>query len=277
MERLDRVLIKARPSVFPTLEVRHPIGNVDINPVNPSAGNLPDPLHINLAPLRRVRAHPYVLITLLDPERRAAAKYCRLPGDFALQPVRMVFRQGVRRLVPIGRNALGASDINERVIFRGMRFLGHSGKGLVGFGEIVLPGPGRGFLQTIIQAVGFVLRALDGLVVLRSRPDLIALQRVGVPQPKLRRNESRINFQGCAVMLERRVEIARHAQDLSIGVLWVRFAGKDSDIALHGGERLVELAVSGIAVSQIIQRRGIVLVDRQRALEYLLCLLVAVL
>jgi len=84
----------------------------------------------------------------------------------------------------------------------GMRFLGHSGKGLVGFGELVLPGPGRGFLQTIIQAVGFVLRALDGLVVLRSRPDLIALQRVGVPQPKLRRNESRINFQGCAVWLE---------------------------------------------------------------------------
>ena len=121
------------------------------------------------------------------------------------------------------------------------------------------------------------VRLLDGLVVLHPRLHLVAHQRVGVAQAKLRVVEIRIDFQRRPVVLEGGVEVAGHAQDFGVRILRIGQVGKRRDVALHGFEGLGILAALRIAVAQVVQGRGIILVDGQRALQRLLRLLVAVL
>src|SRR4051794_7273152 len=90
LERRDRVVVKTGPRLFPTFEMRHPVRNIDIDPINPSLRDLPHTLHVDLAPLACVWADPDILIAFPDPECRAASENCRLPSDLSLQPVRMV-------------------------------------------------------------------------------------------------------------------------------------------------------------------------------------------
>src|SRR5262249_48318660 len=79
-KRFDGVVIETGPSVLPTLEVGHPVGNIDINAVDSGSGNLPDALHVDPAPLGSVGTYPDVFIPLLDPECRSPAKNRRLSG-----------------------------------------------------------------------------------------------------------------------------------------------------------------------------------------------------
>src|SRR5581483_10743051 len=90
---LNRVVVEARPGVFPAFEVRHPIRNIDIDPIDSGARNLPDPLHVDLAPGRSIGADPDIFVTLSYPEWSSPAENCRLAGDLSLQPIRMFFGQ----------------------------------------------------------------------------------------------------------------------------------------------------------------------------------------
>src|SRR5437899_8751471 len=79
-----RLVIEAGPSVFPSVKVRHPVRNVDIDPIDSRARDLPHPLHVDLAPLAGIRRHPNVFIALPDPKRRTPAEDSGLPGDLPL-------------------------------------------------------------------------------------------------------------------------------------------------------------------------------------------------
>ena len=57
-ERRYRVVIEAGPGVLPSVKVRHPVRNVDVDPIDSRARDLPHPLHVNLAPLAGIRASP---------------------------------------------------------------------------------------------------------------------------------------------------------------------------------------------------------------------------
>jgi len=102
---------------------------------------------------------------------------------------------------------------------RGVGLTGDRVKSFVGFGKIVLARPGRGALQGVGQAVGCRVRFLDGLFVLHPRLRLVAHERVGIRQAELRIGEPGIDFQRRPVVLERAIEVARHAQDLGIRIL----------------------------------------------------------
>src|SRR5438132_11768224 len=66
--------------------------------------------------LLRIRADPNILITLLDPKCRPACKNRGLAREFALQPVRMLLGQRVRRLACIGGDAFCSRDIYKSMI-----------------------------------------------------------------------------------------------------------------------------------------------------------------
>src|SRR5262249_12651932 len=94
-ERGDRVVVKARPRIFPAIEVRHPIGNVDVDPIYPGLGDLTDPLHVDLPPLRSIRTNPDILVALSNPECRSPSENRRLSRKLPLQPIRMFLRERV--------------------------------------------------------------------------------------------------------------------------------------------------------------------------------------
>src|SRR5205807_9897283 len=116
-----RVVIEAGPSVLPSIKVRDPVRDVDVDPIDSRARDLPHALHVSLAPLAGIRTHPYVFIAFPDPKRRAPAEDCRLARDLPLQPVRMLFRQRVRRRVRIRRYAFRARDVYEGAVARPVR------------------------------------------------------------------------------------------------------------------------------------------------------------
>src|SRR4029077_16003672 len=115
-ESCDRVVVEAGPTVFPAIEVGHPVGNVDVDPVDAGGRDLTNALHVYFAPLCCVGADPDVFIAFLDPEGGAAAEDGSLTSDLALQPIGMILGQGVRSLISVRRNALGARDIDESVV-----------------------------------------------------------------------------------------------------------------------------------------------------------------
>src|SRR5437868_7126787 len=121
----DGVVIEAGPTAFPALEVRHPVGNVDVDAVDAGGGYLAHSFHVNFAPLWCVGTHPDVFVALGNPERRAAAENGRLSGELALQPIRMVLGECVRTLVGVGGDALGSGDVNESMIAGTVRGLRH--------------------------------------------------------------------------------------------------------------------------------------------------------
>ena len=121
------------------------------------------------------------------------------------------------------------------------------------------------------------MREADGLVVFHAGLLLIAHERVGVAEPELRSHEVRIDLERGAIVLQRALEVSRHAQQFTVRILRIRLLGQQRDVAIHRRKRLVELAVASLDVSQIVQRRGKILVDRQRLLQQALRLIVAVL
>src|SRR5208282_2319050 len=62
-------------------------------------------------------------ITLLDPKGRAAAEERGLTSYFALQPIGVIFGQGVLGFGCIGRNAFGSCYIDEGIVSRSVGFL----------------------------------------------------------------------------------------------------------------------------------------------------------
>ena len=78
------VVVKAGPCLLPAVEMRHPVRNVDVDAINARRGDLPDPLHVRLAPRRGVGSDPHILISFGNPKRGAATKDCGLAVDLAL-------------------------------------------------------------------------------------------------------------------------------------------------------------------------------------------------
>ena len=47
LERGNRVVVEAGPRTFPTVEMRHPIWDVDVDPINPRGRDLVDAFHVS--------------------------------------------------------------------------------------------------------------------------------------------------------------------------------------------------------------------------------------
>ena len=103
---------------------------------------------------------------------------------------------------------------------------------------------------------------------------LIAHQRIGVGQTKLRVDEPGIDFQRRPVVLKGAVKVAGHTQDFGIRILGIGQSRQHRDVALHHFEGLGILAALRVAIGQIVQGRRIIPVDGQRLLQRLLRLLV---
>src|SRR5580704_6598344 len=116
LERRNRIVVKARPGIFPSVEMRHPIRDVDIDSVNACGRDLPHPLHISLPPLGGVRTDPDVLVAGANPEGRSPAENRGLACNFALQPIGMILRQRVSGLIAVRGDAFGTGDVNEGVV-----------------------------------------------------------------------------------------------------------------------------------------------------------------
>ena len=96
-------------------------------------------------------------------------------------------------------------------------------------------------------------------------------------QTELRGYEIRINLERGPIMRERPLEVPCHAQQFAVGILRIRLFGQHGNVAIHGRECLVKLAIAGLDVSQIVQRGREILVNGQRLLKEALRLVVAVL
>src|SRR5262249_14628787 len=116
-------VVETRPSVFPAVEMRHPVRNVYIDSVNSGCGNLPDALHVSVAPRLGVGTDPDIFVTWPDPECCTRGKESRFAGDLALDPIGMVFHHGMCGFVCIRGNAFGAGDVDEGFVSRGVRAL----------------------------------------------------------------------------------------------------------------------------------------------------------
>src|SRR5205807_5508540 len=84
LESRDSVVIETRPGIFPAFEMRHPVRNVNVNAVDAGPRDLPHTLHVDLAPFPRIRSHPNIFVSFLDPKCGSAAKNRRLTCDLAL-------------------------------------------------------------------------------------------------------------------------------------------------------------------------------------------------
>src|ERR1700674_2392932 len=84
------IFVETCPSIFPAIEVGHPIGNIHIDSVNPRCGNFAHALHVICAPFYCVWADPHIFITWPDPKGGAGSKHRRLATDLSLQPIRMI-------------------------------------------------------------------------------------------------------------------------------------------------------------------------------------------
>src|SRR5262249_20381519 len=68
LEGRDSMIIKTGPSLFPSTEMGHPVRNVHIDSIDARSGDLPNTLHVDLAPFGGVRTNPDILIALPDPK-----------------------------------------------------------------------------------------------------------------------------------------------------------------------------------------------------------------
>ena len=116
----DGGVVEAGPRVFPAGEVRHPVRNVDVDAVDTSGCDLAHALHVKLAPCGRVGGYPHILFAFGDPESGVGAENSGLSRDLALQPARMIFREGMRA-VGVLRNTFGSGDVDEGFVVGLMR------------------------------------------------------------------------------------------------------------------------------------------------------------
>src|SRR5438132_5829439 len=123
LESRDCIVIETRPGIFPAFEMRHPVRNVNVNAVDAGPRDLPDTFHVDLAPFPRIRSHPNIFVSFLDPKCGSAAKNRRLTCDLALQQVGMIFRHRACSFVPMTRHALRPCDVDESIIADAMGFL----------------------------------------------------------------------------------------------------------------------------------------------------------
>src|SRR5207245_7466866 len=97
----------------PSVEVGHPVRNVHVQSVDTGCRNLPDSLHIGLAPVRCIWADPYVFIPWLDPEGCTRMEHRRFARNLPLHPLRMIFHHSVSGLVSIWGNTLRSGHVDE--------------------------------------------------------------------------------------------------------------------------------------------------------------------
>src|SRR5580698_8153868 len=135
LERRNCAVIEAGPAIFPSGEVSHPVGDVDINTIDAGGRDLANALHVHLAPIRCVWADPDVLFPFGDPKRGLGIENSRLAGKLALQPLRMFFGQGMRA-VRMGRDTFESRDVDERLVVYAMGRSGDKPDSLQLFGGI---------------------------------------------------------------------------------------------------------------------------------------------
>src|SRR5439155_9573832 len=123
-ERRDGVFVKACPAFLPTFEMGHPVGDVNVNPVNPGSRNLAHALHVSLTPLGGIRADPNVFVAGGNPKGRTAAEDRWLAGALPLNPVGMIFEEGMLPLIGARRDAFEAGNVDESIITCRMGLLG---------------------------------------------------------------------------------------------------------------------------------------------------------
>src|SRR2546426_12820126 len=110
---LFRSIVETRPTVLPSIKMRHPVRNIHVNAINAGRCDLSHPFHVDLAPFGCIGSDPDILVALANPKSRATPEGRGLPGYFALQPPRMVFAHGVWGILGICRNTFSTSDVNE--------------------------------------------------------------------------------------------------------------------------------------------------------------------
>src|SRR5207249_6499793 len=115
---------KACPAFLPTFEMGHPVGDVNVNPVNPGSRNLAHALHVSLTPLGGIRADPNVFVAGGNPKGRTAAEDRWLAGALPLNPVGMIFEEGMLPLVGARCDAFEAGNVDESIITCRMGLLG---------------------------------------------------------------------------------------------------------------------------------------------------------
>ena len=115
-EGLDGVVVEAGPGVLPAVEVGHPVGNVHVDAVDARGRDLANSFHVLLTPGLGVGRDPDILVALPYPEGRAARERGGLARELPLKPVGMVLGEGVRALVAVLRDALGAGDVDEGTV-----------------------------------------------------------------------------------------------------------------------------------------------------------------
>ena len=147
----------------------------------------------------------------------------------------------------------------------------------VGFGRLCFAYPAGRVLHHVVDAVRVVVGLHNGFLILNACLRLISHQRVGIGDSDLRRRKFRVDLQRHAIVDQRFVEVPGHAQQFAVGIVRIRLLGQHGHVAIHHRERFRKLPVARIDISRIIDRRGIVLVDRQRAIQKLQSLIVPVL
>src|SRR5438094_8429510 len=88
LESRDSVVIETGPRIFPTFEMRHPVGNINVNTIDAGSRDLPKTLHVNLAPFHSVGSDPHVFVSFLDLELCSPTQNRLLSFTITLHTVR---------------------------------------------------------------------------------------------------------------------------------------------------------------------------------------------
>src|SRR5207245_10102188 len=62
LESRDSVVIETGPRIFPTFEMRHPVGNIKVNTIDAASCDLANTLHVDLERFHRIGSHPHLFV-----------------------------------------------------------------------------------------------------------------------------------------------------------------------------------------------------------------------
>ena len=119
------VIIKACPAVLPSIEMCHPVRNVDVDAVYTCARDLSNSFHVDLAPFSGIRTDPDIFVALVNPKGSSTSENRGLSRYFTLQPLRMIFAHRVWGIVSICGNTFSTGDVNESPVASSMRRIRH--------------------------------------------------------------------------------------------------------------------------------------------------------
>src|SRR5439155_23445992 len=67
----DGVIVETRPTLPPSIRMRHPVRNIHVNAINAGRCDLSHPFHVDLAPFGCIGSDPDILVALANPKSRA--------------------------------------------------------------------------------------------------------------------------------------------------------------------------------------------------------------